>query len=170
MELIEILKYVAGEESAIQFLIGKGILLTFKECPFCKGKKIWRVRRQKYKCGSCKKEWGIRYGSILEGFKVPIRTFVLALKLFELEISALKASKQLKVSYFTTLKLYDRFRVSLFKNGVSKVKLASEVEADESYFGGRRKGKRGRGDDYFFFLFVRLGKTISMACLILSMK
>ena len=41
MELIEISKYAADEESAIQFLIGKGILLTFKGCPFCKGNKIW---------------------------------------------------------------------------------------------------------------------------------
>lgn len=145
MEIIELSECIATEEAAITFLQSKGILKEYRECPYCRGNNIWRIRRYKYKCRNCRKEWGIRKDSILENFKIPLRKVILSIKLFELEISALKASKQLKISYNTILKLYDFYRHLILKESRDKNEFYGEIELDESYCGGKRKGKRGRG-------------------------
>jgi transposase len=68
------------------------------------------------------------------------------IKLFELEISALRAAVQCGVSYPTALKAYDLLRYSkLVSPQDAQDFMGGEIEMDESYFGGRRKGKRGRG-------------------------
>jgi len=68
------------------------------------------------------------------------------IKLFELELSTRKIAKQVKISYPTVLKAVDFIRQSIvvgMKGGYGLV--SGEVEMDEAYFGGKRKGKRGRG-------------------------
>jgi transposase len=73
-------------------------------------------------------------------------TWSLLIKLFEIEVSARKASIQLGLSYPTTLKGFDILRGAILQElSRSDEVLKGEIEADESYFGGKRKGKRGRG-------------------------
>ena len=53
---------------------------------------------------------------------------------------------QTGLSYPTILKAFTVIRMSIAANSEDRdVLLGGEVEADEAYFGGRRKGKRGRG-------------------------
>jgi transposase len=68
-----------------------------------------------------------------------------AIKLFELELSAKKIGEQIGVSYPTALKAATIIRLSLLEGSPDPDLLGGEIELDESYFGGRRKGKRGRG-------------------------
>lgn len=68
------------------------------------------------------------------------------IKLFELSVSTLKATKDVGLSYKTTLKAYDILRRTLVEEATKDdAMFKGELEADESYFGGKRKGKRGRG-------------------------
>jgi len=68
------------------------------------------------------------------------------IKLFELELSAHKIAKQVKISYPTVLKAVDLIRRSIVAGSEGGYGLISgEVEMDKAYFGGKRKGKRGRG-------------------------
>jgi transposase len=78
--------------------------------------------------------------------KVPLGKIVMAIKLFELEVPGWQASKQLQVAYKTMMKIYDMLRQVIYYelNGETQ-HLCGEIEMDESYFGGKRKGKRGRG-------------------------
>ena len=146
MEIIEISKIIADEGRTIQYLQEKGLLKKYDECPYCGGKSIGNVRRQKLKCYTCRKEWGIRKGSLLEGLRLPLEKVLMAIKLFELEISALQASKQLKVGYKTIMNLFDLVRKAIYYEIEGEIELFSgEIELDESYFGGKRKGNRGRG-------------------------
>jgi transposase len=94
----------------------------------------------------CKKEWSVRKDSILEDLKIPFSKFILAVKLFILEVPVNKAHKELDLAYNTTFKIYTKLRQCIYKF-VSKDDqlLSGEVEMDESYFGGKRKGSRGRG-------------------------
>jgi transposase len=67
-------------------------------------------------------------------------------KLFELELSTRKIAKQVNISYPTVLKAVDLIRQSMVVESEGGYDLVSgEVEMDEAYFGGKRKGKRGRG-------------------------
>ena len=70
----------------------------------------------------------------------------MAVKLFILEVPVNKAYKELDLAYNTTHKIYSKIRLCIFRF-VSKDDqlLGGEIEMDESYFGGKRKGNRGRG-------------------------
>ncbi len=145
MNMVKLSKVMTEEHKAEEFLREIGILKTFRECPYCGNKQFGKVRRNFYKCYLCKREWSVRKGSILERMKIPFNKFVLALKLFELEIPVLKACKELELSYNTVHKLFMVIRVKIYKKSSEDNLLKGEVEADESYFGGKEKGKRGRG-------------------------
>ncbi len=71
--------------------------------------------------------------------------FIIALKLFELEVPVLRASKEPGLSYNTVHKLFTLIRERIYEFTSKDDLLSGEIEADESYFGGRRRGKRGRG-------------------------
>lgn len=61
-------------------------------------------------------------------------------------MSAKTASEQMHLSYKTTLKAFDTIRYSILEELAKTDRvLKGKIEADEAYFGGRRKGNRGRG-------------------------
>jgi transposase len=119
--------------------------MTFHDCPYCQGTRINRVRRAKYKCYTCNREWGVRRGSILEGLRVPFTKFLMAIKLFEIDTSVREAAKQLGLAYNTVYNLHSLIRNAILTVDGSTNSFSCEIEMNESYFGGRRKGKRGRG-------------------------
>jgi len=146
MNLVELIEIASSEERAENFLRSKGILKNYEFCSYCGNNNIGKVRRNFYKCYSCRKEWSVRKGSILEGLKTPYSKFVLAIKLFILEIPVNKAYKELDLAYNTTHKIYGRIRECIYQYVCQEKEILSgEVEMDESYFGGKRKGNRGRG-------------------------
>ena len=83
---------------------------TFRKCPYCRNKHFGKDRRNFYKCYRCKRERSVRKVSVLERMKTPFSKFVLALKLFELEVPVLKACKELELSYNTVHRLFMLFR------------------------------------------------------------
>jgi transposase len=65
---------------------------------------------------------------------------------FTLELSANRTSKELGLNYKTVQKKYMLFREKIAEHSEKNFqKLSGELEIDETYFGGKRKGKRGRG-------------------------
>jgi transposase len=71
---------------------------------------------------------------------------MLILYYFYLEISARKTAKELETHYHTVQSRFMQFRKKIadYCNQEAR-KLNGELELDESYFGGKRKGTRGRG-------------------------
>lgn len=64
---------------------------------------------------------------------------------FELDISARKIAQQTALSYHTILKASHLIRMAIVsKTHFGEDLLKGEIEIDESYFGGKRKRKRGR--------------------------
>jgi len=64
---------------------------------------------------------------------------------FALEVPALKAAQMLGVHRHSAERVYQVIRRALARECERASPLRGEVEADESYFGGWRKGNRGRG-------------------------
>jgi len=65
---------------------------------------------------------------------------------FSLEIPANKTAKDLGFSYNKVRGKYMQYRQDIYNFLQQEFnKLSGEIECDESYFGGRRKGNRGRG-------------------------
>ena len=98
------------------------------------------------RCSNCKIDYNPFFDTSFCGLRISCVSWLLLIKLLKLEMSAPKASIQLGLSYPTTLKGFDILRgVVLRELSRSDDVLRGEIEADESYFGGKRKGKRGRG-------------------------
>jgi transposase len=69
------------------------------------------------------------------------------IQFFVAEVTARTAADLVGVSYHTTRLYYQKIRqvIAYYLEQESEEYFAGEVELDESYFGGVRKGKRGRG-------------------------
>lgn len=66
-------------------------------------------------------------------------------RLFVLEVPAVKAAREVRVNRHTVERVYHQIRLAIARECERDALLDGEVEADKSYFGGKRKGMRGRG-------------------------
>jgi transposase len=66
-------------------------------------------------------------------------------KYFALEVPASRAAKVMQINRHSAERVYHVIRRCLARECELHSPLGGEVECDESYFGGRRKGPRGRG-------------------------
>jgi transposase len=64
---------------------------------------------------------------------------------FALEVPARRAAKVMGINRHSAERIYQVIRCCLARECELHSPLGGEVECDESYFGGRRKGPRGRG-------------------------
>jgi transposase-like protein len=100
--------------------------------------------RLRYRCKACSRHFSLLTGTALENTRLPLSKWVLAVALLELGVSAKSLSRSLAVSYRIAWKLLHQIRKALQNDALVK-KLKGQVEVDETYVGGRQKGKRGRG-------------------------
>jgi len=107
-----------------------------KTCIFCNNYGLYRLADKRVKCKHCKKYYSL----------TKLKRDMLVLYYFYLEISARKTAKELNLDYDTIQSRFMQFRklIADYCNQEAK-KLNGEIEIDESYFGGKRKGQRGRG-------------------------
>jgi len=117
-------------------------------CPKCKGTKIYVIKNYRYRCGECRYSFTDLTGRYLGQIRLEPQKALWLIKLFELDLTALQCSKQLDISYPTAAKAYCLIRTSVRNPAEGRGVFARcRVEVDEAYFGGRKKGKRGRGAD-----------------------
>ncbi len=78
--------------------------------------------------------------------KLDNRTLTRLIEAFALGVPALKAATFAGVHRNTAQKFFKSVRLRIAEESMKQVdKLQGELELDESYFGGKRKGLRGRG-------------------------
>ena len=107
-----------------------------KQCPKCGNEKLYKLKDNRYKCSGCFTKYSP--GPIEKGLKL--------LHYFSLEIPANKTVKDLGWSYHKVRNNYMNYRTEIFDYLADEYrKLSGEIECDESYFGGKKKGPRGRG-------------------------
>lgn len=114
-------------------------------CTRCRGYRLKAVAPGRYRCRRCRYTFGEFHGRWLNQLRISKRDWLYLLKCFELELSARRAAREIGVSYPTVLRGYHIIRRAILAHQVRRPMVQGVVEADDSYFGGRRKGKRGRG-------------------------
>ena len=67
------------------------------------------------------------------------------IELFVAGVTARTASELVNVNKNTAAYYFHRLRLLIYQTSSHLEMFEGEIEADESYFGGTRKGKRGRG-------------------------
>ena len=68
----------------------------------------------------------------------------MAIKLFGLDTSVRESEKRLNLAYNTVYHLYQILRHAIVISDMNYQSFSDEIEMDESYFGGQRKGNRDR--------------------------
>lgn len=115
-------------------------------CARCKSRKIYRIIGRRYRCKKCGYTFHDFTNRWINRVRIPYKKWLWIIKFFELEISARRIAEQTALSYPTVLKACHLIRMAIVNQTESWSNwLKGEVEIDESYFGGKRKGKRGRG-------------------------
>ena len=146
MELTTYESIVKNDVSAIKYLSKKCLKNGHRICPRCNSRKLWKLNNGKRRCSKCRYTFNDFSGRWLNQSRISCQNWLRILKLFELEVSANKIASQLALPYNTVHRAVMILRHAILCNADdAETLLGGEVELDESYFGGRRKGNRGRG-------------------------
>lgn len=154
---------VKNENSIKQYLVKACWKNYARVCIRCRARKIYRIRRDRYRCSQCGYEFSDFTGRWINKVKLPGKDWLWLIKLFELEISARRASQQLGISYPTVLKAFHLIRQAITAHaGDGDLLLNGEVEVNQTFFDGRSQGLRGDGSQNkvpVFGILERKGKV-----------
>lgn len=107
-----------------------------RKCWFCGHYGLSRLGDKRVWCSACRTKYSLQ----------KLKTDLNVLYYFYLEVSARKCAHELKLHYKTVAHRYMQYRKAILGYSEQEFrKLKGKIEADESYFGGKRKGNRGRG-------------------------
>lgn len=165
MDFRDIGRLVSEDQHSLEYLWRKR---GEPVCPSCNSPDFYYLKRSRVRCKRCGKDLYPLKGTRFSELRLSPSQWVSIIKLFELSVSARKTSKETALSYKTTLKAYDLLRRILVENLAEHDDLLKgELEADESYFGGKRKGKRGRGAGHKTIVFgiLERGGKVSVSIL-----
>lgn len=110
--------------------------LNGRKCVFCGSFKTVKTARSYVKCMLCGKQKSLS----------KLRREIAILQGFYQQQPAYRLASDLGLDAKTITRVYQRLRMVLFHTAeLEGAKLSGEIEMDESYFGGARKGQRGRG-------------------------
>ncbi len=146
MELNTYYRLISSEDSARKYLSKKCRKNGHRFCPRCKQRKLYKLADDRYRCSRCQYTFHDFSGRWINQGRLSCVQWLSVIKLFELEVSARKMSLQLGLSYGAVYRAVHTIRMAILSHAEDASELLSgEIELDEAYFGGRRKGNRGRG-------------------------
>jgi transposase-like protein/DNA-directed RNA polymerase subunit RPC12/RpoP len=118
------------------------------QCPACGSiKACYIATRKLYQCSKCRHQVSITADTLLHATKLPLVKWFWVIYLVASDkggISALRTSKHLGVSWITARNMLRKIRKAMAHRD-SIYRLANIIEFDDTYVGGKRAGKRGRG-------------------------
>src|SRR3989442_692737 len=116
-------------------------------CPRCQSKTVYRVlARGQFDCDSCRYQFSVTSGTIFHDSHLPLWKWLLAIYLMlesKKGMSANQIRRTLAVSYKTAWYLCHRVRRAVQE--LNPTPLRGTVEVDETYIGGKRKGRQYMG-------------------------
>ncbi len=123
-------------------------------CPHCISDDVARKQEKRrvgrWNCHACKSSFNVLSGTVMQKTKVPLQKWFLAIALMQnakKSLSSHQLARDLDLHKHTAWYLAMRIRRSMAEADAEADFLRGIVEADETYVGGRSKGKRGRGTD-----------------------
>lgn len=141
--LIELMTALPDEQSAIDHFTA----IRWKRgafCPLCGSTRVYHFSDNRtHKCGDCRKRFSIKVGTIFEDSKVELRKWMMAVWLITSHkkgIASTQLAKDIGVTQKTAWFMLHRLRHAAEAKSFSRP-LIGEVEADETFIGGKEKNK-----------------------------
>jgi len=153
MNLMDLAENFSTEEAAIRFLEAK-LWPDGPVCPHCgvigeafemhsKEDSKNQMRPGLWKCSECRKTFRVTVGTIFEDSHIPVHKWMMAIHLMcasKKGMSAHQLHRMLGVTYKSAWFMAHRIRHAMNDVG-RQTKLQGTVEIDETYVGGKVKGK-----------------------------
>lgn len=152
--LVDAIKYFADADRAFQFVVS----IRWKDgtavCPCCESKNVTLLStRRLFKCRDCRKQFSVKVGTIFEDSALGLEKWLPAFWMIvnaKNGISSCELARALGVTQKTAWFMLHRIRLAMQNDDGGK--LSGEIEADETFIGGRarsmnseQKRKRARG-------------------------
>lgn len=116
-------------------------------CPRCGYRQAWMMKRDLYWCQQCNYQVSVTAGTIFQDRRKPLQLWFRAIWYVVSQkngVSALGLQRVLGIgSYRTAWAWLHKLRCAMVRPG--RDRLSGAVEVDETYIGGQKPGKRGRG-------------------------
>jgi transposase-like protein len=120
-------------------------------CPVCNERRRCRFRRGAqvyYQCRACRHQTTLLSGTVFQGTKLPLRTWMLAIHLLtstKTNMAALELMRQLGVNYKAAWRIKHKIMQAMAEREARR-QLSGFVQIDDAYLGGEfNGGKPGRG-------------------------
>lgn len=144
--LPELDRQFATEQACVEYIYRlrwpKGFI-----CPRCKTTKGWLTSRGLYKCAGCSYQVSVKAGTIFERSRLPLAMWLRAIWWVTSQKNGASAKGLQRIlglgSYETAWTCLHKLRRAMVRPG--RDRLGGMVEVDETYIGGEKPGKRGRG-------------------------
>jgi transposase-like protein len=152
--LVEAVRYFADPQTSFDFMV-KLRWPDKVKCPRCQGEDVLFISTRKiWKCKCCEKksQFSVRVGTIFEDSALPLDKWLAAIWLIanaKNGVSSYEIHRALGVTQKTGWFMLQRIRLAM-QTGTFE-KMAGEIEADETYIGGKARSmnsgqrRRGRG-------------------------
>jgi transposase-like protein len=141
--LMEMMEAFPDEQSAVDHLRA----IRWKNgayCPDCGSDKVYHFSDNRtHKCGACRKRFSIKVGTVFEDSKLPLRKWFMAIWLITSHkkgIASTQLAKDIGVTQKSAWFMLHRLRHAAQTRSFNRP-LQGEVEADETYIGGKEKNK-----------------------------
>ena len=147
LSLAEFIQRFPSEDECFEYLAQKRWPEGFR-CPKCGHDHAYYLRTcKRYQCTACRHQVSLTAGTVFHKLRQPLVTLFWAVYLVATTkkgLSAMELQRKLGVrSYRTAWTLLQKIRSAMASS--QAFPLTGPVEIDETYIGGRRPGKRGRG-------------------------
>ena len=144
--LLEFEQRFASEEACREYLFNLRWPHGYR-CPRCQHDKAWLTKRNLYHCVQCGYETSVTSGTIFQDTRKPLQLWFRAMWYVVNQkngVSAIGLQGVLGIQRYETVWIWlHKLRTAMVRPG--RDRLSGTVEVDETYIGGKRPGKRGRG-------------------------
>ena len=147
--LADLTKTIPNEEAAVAHFTA----VRWKNgafCPFCGSKRIYHFSdKRDHKCGDCRRRFSIKVGTVMEGTKIEVRKWLMAIWVLTSNkkgVASTQLARDLGVTQKTAWFMLHRLRHAARTRSFNRP-LGGTVEVDETFIGGkeanRHADKRG---------------------------
>ncbi|MYI67891.1 MAG: IS1595 family transposase [Boseongicola sp. SB0673_bin_14] len=149
--LIELMDMFPDEESAERWFESV-VWPEVRHCPECKSDNTYTCSgkaKMPYRCRDCLKYFSVKTGTVMRNSPMPLRKWAIAIfmNLVSLKgVSSMRVHRDLGITQKSAWFMQHRIREAFKEDASLRKMFENAIEADESYFGGRKKKHvKGRG-------------------------
>ena len=151
MNILALISRFQSEQDCFDFVES----IRFKDgsyCPLCGGTKVRKKKEKarvgRWQCKDCKSSFNVLPGTFLQGTRVSLRKWIIAIGLMvnaKKSLFSCQLARDLELTQMTAWFMQQRIRMAMAGDNMGF--LAGVVEMDETYLGGKPRKPNKRDDD-----------------------